>query len=144
METGFNFEVYTETLMCCKSVSQDGMEPLAESPTSTVGIGRLGEVATLLQGFPSSVTDNREFTLGAFGGEFGGGGVSLRFGTCGGAARVVVESRIEADSDSAALRQSVALVMPTEAAAIDSFVEELRCIDRNQARVARLRGTPCA
>ena len=46
-----------------------------------------------------------------------------------------------ADSDSAAPRQSVVFVMPTEAAAIDSFVEELRSIDRNQAREARLRGT---
>ena len=106
-----------------------------------IGSGRLGEVATLLQGFPSSVTDNREFTLGAIGGEFAGGGINLRFRTCGGAARVVVESRIEANSDSAAPRQSVVLVLPTEAAAIDSFVEELRGIDRNQATVARVRGT---
>jgi hypothetical protein len=106
-----------------------------------IGSGRLGEVATLLQGFPSSVTDNREFTLGAFGGEFAGGGINLRFRTCGGASRVVVESRIEANSDSAAPRQSAVLVLPTEAAAIDSFVEELRGIDRNQATVARLRGT---
>ncbi|MDQ1389804.1 MAG: hypothetical protein QOF56_3258 [Acidobacteriaceae bacterium] len=106
-----------------------------------MGSGRLGEVATLLQGFPSSVTDNREFTLGAFGGEFAGGGINLRFRTCGGAAPVVVESRIEANSDSAAPRQSVVLVLPPEAAAIDSFVEELRGIDRNHATVARLRGT---
>jgi hypothetical protein len=106
-----------------------------------LGSGRLGEVATLLQGFPSSVTDNREFTLCAFGGEFAGGGINLRFRTCGGAARVVVESRIEANSESAAPRQSVVLVLPTEAAAIDSFVEELRGIDHNQATVARLRGT---
>jgi hypothetical protein len=102
-----------------------------------MGSGRLGEVATLLQGFPSSVTDNREFTLGAFGGEFAGGGINLRFRTCGGAAPVVVESRIEANSDSAAPRQSVVLVLPTEAAAIDSFVEELCGIDRNHATVAR-------
>jgi hypothetical protein len=106
-----------------------------------VGIRRLDEIATLLQGFPSSITDSREFTLGAFGGEFAGGGISLRFRTCGGAAHVVVESTIEANSDSAAPRQCVVLLLPTEAAAIDSFVEELRAIDRKQTREARLRGT---
>jgi hypothetical protein len=65
-----------------------------------VGIGRLGEVATCLSGFPSSVTDSREFTLGAFGGEFAGGGVSMRFYCRDASAHVMVESRIESSSRS--------------------------------------------
>lgn len=141
MEAGFKFEeIYRDgDVLEVRVIGWNGA--FGGVANVYVGIGRLGEVATLLQGFPSSVTDDREFTLGAFGGEFAGGGVSLRFRTCGGAAQVVVESRIEADSDSAAPRQSVVLIMPTEAAAIDSFVEGLRSIDRNQAREARLRGT---
>jgi hypothetical protein len=141
MEAGFKFEeIYRDgDVLEVRVIGWNGA--FGGVANVYVGIGRLGEVATLLQGFPSSVTDDREFTLGAFGGEFAGGGVSLRFRACGGAAHVVVESKIEADSDSAAPRQSVVFVMPTEAAAIDSFVEELRSIDRNQAREARLRGT---
>jgi hypothetical protein len=105
-----------------------------------VGVGRLGEVAAGLHGFPSTVTDNREFTLGAFGSEFAGGGVSMRFYCRDASAHVMVESRIES-SWAAGLPQSVVLLLPTEPAAIDLFVEELRAVESNQIAVARLRGT---
>lgn len=105
-----------------------------------VGVGRLREVASVLRGFPSTVTDSREFTLGAFGGEFAGGGVSMRFYCRDGSAHVMVESRIESSSGAEGKPQSVVLLLPTEAAAIDLFVEELRNLDSNQTRVARLKG----
>jgi len=109
-----------------------------------VGIGRLGEVATILHGFPSAVKDNREFTLGVFGGEFAGGALSMRFYCRDSSAHVVVESRIESSCESEGTRQSAVLCLSTEAAAIDLFVEELRNLDVNRARVARLNGAVVA
>jgi hypothetical protein len=75
-----------------------------------LGIGRLGEVATGLTGFPSSVADSREFTLGTFGGEFAGGGVSMRFYCRDASVHVMVESRIKSSSDSEGKPQSVLLL----------------------------------
>lgn len=64
----------------------------------------------------------------------------MRFYCRDASAHVMVESRIESSSGSEGKPESVVFLLPTEAA-IDLFVERLRNLDSNQARVARLKGT---
>jgi len=94
-----------------------------------VGIGRLGEAAAQLEGFPKDPSDVREVIFGAFGPEYAGGGVSMRLHCVDGAGHSSVDSRIESDYDSLRKAQSAVLSLPIEAAAVDSFVEGLRCLN---------------
>jgi hypothetical protein len=104
-------------------------------------VGRLSEIATLLQGFPSSVTDSREFGLGSFGDDSAGGGVSLRLFCRDRSGHIAAEVSIESDFDSNGKAQSVNLLFLCEAAAIDVFVAQLRNVDREIASEAHLAGT---
>lgn len=51
-----------------------------------------------------------------------------------------MDSRIESDYDSLRKAQSAVLSLPIEAAAVDSFVEGLRCLNAEKKGVARLKG----
>jgi hypothetical protein len=108
-----------------------------------VGIGRLEEIAAGLKGFPTSVADNRRITLGAFGPK-AAGGVEMRFYCADASGHTNVECKIESGSLSGKPVQSVALSLPIEAAAVDSFVSELRLIGLQKAGVARLAGVATA
>jgi len=66
-----------------------------------VGIGRLGEAAAQLEGFPKDPLRCSGSHLWAFGPEYAGGGVSMRFHCVDGAGHLSVDSRIESDYDSA-------------------------------------------
>jgi hypothetical protein len=48
-------------------------------PRVYLEIGALEEVSARLAGFPKNPADVREFILGAFGREFAGGAVSMKF-----------------------------------------------------------------
>lgn len=104
-----------------------------------VAIGGLGEMAEKLKGFPRGVTDSREVVLGAFGPEWAGGAVSMRFHCVDGAGHTYVESRIESKSQKAGITQSVLLILPIEPAALDSFVEDLRRLEAEKTGTAHLR-----
>lgn len=140
MEVGFRFEKTYEDndLLQLRVSAWNGF--FGGAADIYVGIGRLKEVANLLRGFPSYVKDDREFTLGAFTREFAGGGISLHFFCSGGAAHVFVESKIESTHNAEGKAQSATLLLPTEAAAIDAFVEDLYRVDSQQTRVASLKG----
>jgi hypothetical protein len=103
-------------------------------------IGGLTEVAAKLVGFPRGPSDVREFTLGAFGREFAGGAVSMRFYCIDQAGHSYVESRIESGTESAKVWQAATLVMPVEAASIDRFVENLRRLEKEKSGIALLEG----
>lgn len=105
-----------------------------------MNIGGLEEVAVRLAGFPKNPADMREFILGAFGREFAGGGVSMKFYCIDCAGHAYIESRIESDTESARVWQAATLVMPVEAAAIDRFVEDLRRLEKEKLGVALLEG----
>jgi hypothetical protein len=105
-----------------------------------VGIGKLEEVATKLKGFPNNPSDTREITLGGFGPNWAGGGVGMRFYCTDASGHAYVESKIESGSKPV---QSVSLSLPIEAAAMDSFVDELRRVGANRSGTARLEGVTC-
>jgi hypothetical protein len=102
-----------------------------------VGKDALGEMAAVIQGFPDRPLDRREVTFGSFGADSAGGAASFQF-CADKVGRAHVESRIE--SGSADSVQSVSLALPIEAAAVDSFVVELRRVAVQMAGRAHLNG----
>jgi len=105
-----------------------------------LGIGQLEEIAAKLQGFPKSPSDTREVILGDFIPRSAGRGVSMRFYCAGKSGRAYVEAKIESDYNPADKAQSVLLLLPVEAAAIDSFVKELRGLGADRIGNAQLKG----
>lgn len=101
-------------------------------------IGGLEEVATKLKGFPQHPTDVREVTLGGFGPEWAGGGVRMRFYCADASGHAYVELEIESEGLQGRPSQSVRMSMPVEAAAVDSFTEELRSVGARRGGFARL------
>src|SRR5437879_5351738 len=60
-----------------------------------------------LLGFPTQPSDAREISFGAFGREWAGGGVSMKFYCADRSGHAFVESKIESGLDSAGTVQSV-------------------------------------
>lgn len=95
-----------------------------------VGQGELGNVARLLTGFPTDVTDTREVVLGAFGLEYAGGAMKLQLSCSDGAGHCGLSIAIEADYKSRASRaERVELSTQIEPAALDLFVEQMHRLD---------------
>ena len=92
-----------------------------------VGQGELAGTATLLAGFPVTLSDRREITFGAFGPESAGGATNLKLSCIDGAGHCRMHVTIEADY---ALRDSLAerveMLCGFEPAALDEFVSQLR------------------
>ena len=103
-------------------------------------IGGLREVAEKLEGFPRSPADKREVVFGNFGRKWAGGAVRLRFYCVDGAGHAYVESNIESGGQIAGVTQSVVLSLGIEPAALDSFVEDLRRLDKEKTGTVRLCG----
>ena len=91
-----------------------------------VGIGQLAEAAAELQYFPRDSSDAREISFGDFMPVSTGNAASLRFYCVDKAGHAYVESKIESDCCRTGQHQSVMLSLPIEAAAVDSFVQELQ------------------
>jgi hypothetical protein len=105
-----------------------------------VGNGQLEEIAKVLSGFPKDPSDVREIDLGKFGREFAGGAASMKFYCADKAGHAYLKSKIESDSESAGVVQCAVISIPIEAAAVDSFVEALRQMERDRAGSALLKG----
>lgn len=100
--------------------------------------GALDEAADRLQGFPCDPSDERELELGSQDSFDGGGAVRFRFFCRGLAGHALVEVWMEsACLDSGA--DTTHFCSAVEAAAIDSFVTELRRLASEQLEVAYLR-----
>jgi len=141
METGFHFKVlYRDNDLVKLRVSASNSSFGGEADVY-LGTGQLGEVATQVQGFPKSVSDTREVMLGSFDPESAGGGVSMRLYCVDRSGHAYVETKIESDRDSAGRVQSATLLVPIEATAVDSFVDELHRLDTGTATTACLRAT---
>ena len=99
----------------------------------------LTEFAGALEGFPNGRDDAREFELGTFDENYAGGGVGFRFFCVDSARHALTQVRLYADSRREAdVNDLATLHIPVEAAAIDSFIEELRHIAGKTGEVAAL------
>lgn len=94
-----------------------------------LGHGDLSKAADALSGFPSSANDSRQVELGTFEPNMAGGGIYMFFSCVDSVGHAAVRVKIRADGCKAmGEAQSVALDVPVEAGAIDSFVNQARSI----------------
>jgi hypothetical protein len=101
--------------------------------TIYVGHNDLSEMAEALSGFPSQATDTRNFELGTFAPNTAGGGIRLHFHCRDSVGHAAVDVKLRGDACMALGEvESVALRIPVEAAAIDSFLMQARKMDTNE------------
>jgi len=103
-----------------------------------VGIGGLVKSAHDLEGFPQNPSDKRKLQFGEFGFRSTGGAATIDFYCNDSAGHALVEVRIESDHAGRAPAQSVFLAAAVEPAAVDSFVSDLRRLEKDQRRTAFL------
>ena len=136
MEPGITFRIVWGDQDCNLvevALSNGRFAGLTEVYTELSG---LKDLAGRLKGFPSNSREVREVSLGEFGRGTGGGAVKLRFTTADAAGHVVIEAELESDFDNAGNAESVRLRIPTEASAIDSFIEQLAATKEHEHRGA--------
>ena len=98
-----------------------------------LGRGRLCAMADRLQGFPSNSTDYCDLELGTFNPNHAGGGVQMHFYCLDMAGHAAVDVKLRLDAcKTMGEVGSVALRIPVEAAAIDSFAIQVRAMDEEQ------------
>lgn len=140
MDSGFRFEVLYEDDDVLKIRVSAWNGAFGGSVDVYVGLAALGEAAEKLRGFPHHPSDARELLLGAFGPEVAGGALKMRFYCADAAGHAWIEAKLESDTLPNSPVQCVNMSMPVEAVAIDSFLDELRRIDKRKAEIARLEG----
>jgi hypothetical protein len=98
-----------------------------------VGHNEVSEMAEGLSGFPSQAADTRNFELGTFAPNGAGGGIRLHFYCRDSVGHAAVDVKLRGDACMALDEvESVALRIPVEAAAIDSFLVEAMGMDTNE------------
>ena len=107
-----------------------------------LALGQLHSIAGAIAGFPASLTDVREMAIGAVGPLSAGGAASLRFLCAKGSGSSNLELQIESAECTNSTRQHVSMILPIEAAALDSFVSQLRDVSTDRSKTAFLRGVP--
>lgn len=130
MERRLNFEVICsdqdviEAVFSCSNGSFSGRAEIYLSHQA------FSELADVLRGFPSSGTDSREVELGTFDSSHADGGVKMKFRCSDALGHAVVEIKLRGDgSEGLCELESVALRIPIEPAAVDSFVRQLMAMD---------------
>jgi len=140
MYIGFEFRVVwhdNDVINLCVSAWNGAFGGLAEIYE---GIGDLREAAAQLRGFPKNPSDIREVVFGNFDRKCAAGGLRMRFHCVDGAGHAYVEATIDSNYKSGGTVQTVVLAMPVEAAAVDSFVQELERLEAEKAGAAHLQG----
>jgi hypothetical protein len=100
---------------------------------------KLSEVAESLSGFPSHTKDSREFELGTFNPDYAHGGIRMNFYCTDSVGHAAVEVKLRGDAcKGLGELESVALCIPVQAAAIDSFVSQIRLMNREVGATAYL------
>jgi hypothetical protein len=138
MEIGVRFEVIYDDIHLIEVRVSVWSGTFAGATDVYVGTGQLAEAAVKLQHFPRDFSDTREIMFGDF--IPNSGGVSLRFYCIDRAGHAFVDSKVESDHRRTGKRQTATLSLPIEAAAVDSFVEELRRLETHKAGTAFLKG----
>ena len=95
-----------------------------------MGHGGLAEFANSLRGFPCTGDDMRTLELGTFNPNHADGGVRIHFYCDDSSGHAIADIKLRGDACKAlGESESVALRMPVQAAAIDSFVRQLEKVD---------------
>ena len=137
MDTGLRFAVLWSDADVVKVRASAWNGRFGGSAEVYVGIGGLAEAAQNLDGFPRSLSDERQIQFGGFGPAIAGGAATMHFYCKDSAGHVLVEVRMESDGEIPA--QTVFLVAAVEPADIDSFVADLRRLEQDQRGGAYLR-----
>lgn len=139
MDTGFRFEVTwnDDDVFQVRLTAWNGA--FGGWAGVYVPIGGLTAAAAKLEGFPRQPSDTRELELGAFGPEWAGGAASIHFTCKDAAGHASIEAKIESDYVGRDTAQAVILFASVEAAAVDTFVTELRRLEDDRHGVALLR-----
>lgn len=96
-------------------------------------------LADALTGFPSNNTDKRDFELGTFDPKCAGGGVRMHFYCLDSVGHASADVELQSGTWGALNEiQTVTLRIPVEAAAIDSFVSQIRLMKRETGAIALL------
>jgi hypothetical protein len=92
---------------------------------------KLSELAEGLSGFPSHAKDSRGFELGTFNPDHADGGILMHFWCTDSMGHAVVEVKLRGDACKGLGEvESVALRIPVQAAAIDSFVSQIKQMEK--------------
>src|SRR5215470_12112045 len=93
----------------------------------------LRKMAESLNGFPSAVNDVRDLELGTFNPKHADGGIRLRCYCTDSVGHAVMEVKLRGDAcKGLGEPESVALLLPIEAAALDSFLTQLSAMDTEE------------
>ncbi|HZS48980.1 MAG TPA: hypothetical protein VFC63_28165 [Blastocatellia bacterium] len=102
----------------------------------------LNQFCEAINGFPKSGSDVRTFEIGEFDTEHSLGGVRFRFFCVDTLGHALVEVKLQSEWSSRFHSQEMAtLYIPVEAAGIDSFVSDLRGLEKNEIQSAFLKST---
>jgi len=116
-----------QVIKCLFSCSNGRFSGQAEIYMSHDGFS---EMADALSGFPSRPNDLRDFKLGSFDPKNAGGGIKMHFYCHDSLGHAAVKAKLTGDGcKTSGNFESVALVIPVEAAGIDSFVGQLRRVE---------------
>ena len=92
---------------------------------------KLSELAQGLSGFPSHTKDSRDFELGTFNPDHANGGIRMHFCCTDSQGNAAVEVKLRGDAcKGLGELESVALRIPVQAAAIDSFVSQIKQMEK--------------
>ena len=108
-----------------------------------IGWDGLAQAASVLAGFPNSINDVRELTLGTMDPGFASGGASMRFFCKDSSGHAVAEVVISSEDERlthgwSRPAQSAHFFAHIEANAVDEFVRELSAFDPHDSGVASL------
>ncbi|HTS11378.1 MAG TPA: hypothetical protein VMH00_04610 [Candidatus Limnocylindrales bacterium] len=101
-----------------------------------LGHDTLSEMAEALGGFPANSKDSREFQLGAFEPNHAGGGAWMHFRCVDSAGHAVVEVKVR--SEGVGDIEYVALRIPILAADVESFLSQVRQMNKQVGATAHL------
>jgi len=93
----------------------------------------LPKMASALEGFPRSATDSRDLELGTCDPSYADGGIRLHCYCKDCVGHAVMEVTLRGDGcKGVGEPESVALILPVEAAGVDEFLAQVRAIDPEQ------------
>jgi hypothetical protein len=98
----------------------------------------LSAAAATLAGFPQRSFDQCAVEFGTFQPSFAGGGLRMIFKCIDSPGHTQLQIVMETECDDRAPSQSVSMLLPIEAAAIDTFVTELKEMEKNTDATATL------
>ncbi|MFA6036853.1 MAG: hypothetical protein WC748_01870 [Legionellales bacterium] len=138
MNIGFKFKVIYQDVDFLKIHISAWNGEFGGSADVYVDVGRLEEIAEMIRGFPRNSSDHREVVLGSVDPKYAEDFVSMQFYCVDAAGRSYIRAKIERKILLADTRQSVTLVLPIEATAIDLFTEKLHQLGTNKKGIAQL------